>query len=389
MVVLPQPDIKWIMSQPSSILDADGPQTELLSGDHTFDVPVLSNRDHIRALVRDLTRNLGSLTADIAQEIDYAFKGTWGQDTEKWTEINPYESIMEIVTRTANRVFVGLPLCRDTVFSTRCQRMAQSVAGVGVFLRGMPDRLRPLLAMVLTLPIHWYMRKCKQSLYPLVRQRLDERERRLKDQGRDHYNEPNDLVQWLINLSASRQEKKDLTAERISIRVLADVFAAIHTSTITGTFTLYDLAASPTDKNYMDTLRQECQRILADDNGMWTKDGLARMYGIDSALRESQRVNGLSTGGLTRRVVARDGVELPDGTHAPYGTLLTVGVWSIAHDVDFYDDPQVFNPLRFSKKREDLMKQENIDPDEVLKQKNMSMVSVSDRHLAFGLGKHA
>ena len=111
MVVLPQPQIKWLMSQPSNILDADGPQRELLSSDHTMDVPILESRDHIHALVRDLTRNLGSLTADIAEELDDAFKRTWGEDTEKWTEISPYETIMEIVAQTANRVFVGLPLC--------------------------------------------------------------------------------------------------------------------------------------------------------------------------------------------------------------------------------------------------------------------------------------
>ncbi|KAL9627604.1 MAG: hypothetical protein Q9164_007555, partial [Protoblastenia rupestris] len=122
----------------------------------------------------------------------------------------------------------------------------------------------------------------------------------------------NDLTQWLINISASRNDKNDLTEDRISTRILADVFAAIHTSTMTGTSTLYDLAASPPSKQYLETLRLECQNILASDNNTWTKDGLAKMYGIDSTIRESQRMNGLSTGGLTRRVVARNGVDLPD-----------------------------------------------------------------------------
>jgi cytochrome P450 len=183
----------------------------------------------------------------------------------------------------------------------------------------------------------------------------------------------------------------------MAIRLLTIIFTAIHTSTLTGSGTLLDLAASAPEKKYLEGLREECSKILAESDGVWTKDGLARMYRVDSAIRESQRINGLSTVGVTRRVAVPDGIQLPNGSYAARGTLLTVGAWSVQNDNDLYDDPSVYDPLRYSTLREELIEheearsavQEKMEASDVLKHKNLSMIATSDRHLVFGYGKHA
>ena len=84
-------------------------------------------------------------------------------------------------------------------------------------------------------------------------------------------------------------------------------FAAIHTSTIvcprlppslpanisttarkTFTHALYHLAANP---EYAEPLREEIERVVAEDG--WTKASTARMWRLDSFLKESQRMNGV------------------------------------------------------------------------------------------------
>jgi hypothetical protein len=114
MVVLPHTDAAWLNDQPESVLDATGPQADLLSSNYTLEIPVLINHDHLKVIRRDLTRNLGSLTGEITDEIEAAFKDAWGEDTENWKIVSPYDSTMDIVARTANRIFVGAPLCKRT-----------------------------------------------------------------------------------------------------------------------------------------------------------------------------------------------------------------------------------------------------------------------------------
>jgi hypothetical protein len=56
---------------------------------------------------------------------------------------------------------------------------------------------------------------------------------------------------------------------------------------------LYRLLANP---EYIEPLREEVNAVIKKEG--WTKDGIDRMYKIDSFLRETQRLDGLSTGPL-------------------------------------------------------------------------------------------
>ena len=62
------------------------------------------------------------------------------------------------------------------------------------------------------------------------------------------------------------------------------------------THALYDLASMP---EYIAPLREEVEAIIATDG--WTKNALAKMWKVDSFLKESHRVNGivLSTSAVT------------------------------------------------------------------------------------------
>lgn len=55
---------------------------------------------------------------------------------------------------------------------------------------------------------------------------------------------------------------------------------------------LYDLSAH---QELHTPLKEEIRSILAEDGG-WTKQGLTKMKKVDSVLRESQRLHGVTSG---------------------------------------------------------------------------------------------
>ena len=56
---------------------------------------------------------------------------------------------------------------------------------------------------------------------------------------------------------------------------------------------LYRLLAHP---EYIEPLRQEVDAVISEEG--WTKDGIDKMHKIDSFLRETQRLGGITVGSL-------------------------------------------------------------------------------------------
>ena len=113
-VVLPPSTANWIINQPDSILNHDEPHYDSLQVDHAFpSVYAIKNATHNHTVTVDLTRQLGSLTGAMADEIETTLAELWGNDTSRWKEVCAWDDITQIVARTTNRTFVGLPLCQS------------------------------------------------------------------------------------------------------------------------------------------------------------------------------------------------------------------------------------------------------------------------------------
>lgn len=156
----------------------------------------------------------------------------------------------------------------------------------------------------------------------------------------------------------------------------------------TVTVALYILAANP---DYSVALREEIEAVVSDEG--WSKDALGNMHKLDSFLKESQRfypiISGTHYSSCTgasilimflvgmRRVALKD-FTFSDGTFIPKGTHLAAAFLPPQHDPDSYNDPDVFNPWRFSDARE----RENDSVRHVL-------TSPNSDYLIFGIGRHA
>lgn len=73
------------------------------------------------------------------------------------------------------------------------------------------------------------------------------------------------------------------------------IFAAIHTTSLTATNALMDLAAR---QEYVVPLRQEIEENIAIHG--WTREAMAGMHKLDSFMKESARLGGFSACTLLR-----------------------------------------------------------------------------------------
>ena len=115
IILLPADSVNWIINQPDSMLCSIDVLKAQLQAQHTFSLPhIVDNTTHHETIKGDLTRQLASLTVPIIDEITESFNESWGTDTVNWKEVCVFETLMRIIARTSNRVFVGAPMCKHT-----------------------------------------------------------------------------------------------------------------------------------------------------------------------------------------------------------------------------------------------------------------------------------
>ncbi len=270
---------------------------------------------------------------------------------------------------------------------------AQTVVPAASILRQLPSLLRPVVAQVVTLPGRYYIKKTSQYLAPEIRYRLAEIERHATDpEKKAPEKEPNDFLQWQIRYAQEKLPASELSPHIIAGRLLALNFAAIHTSTFSITNAIFDIISTDPSQDHVGQLRAEAEAIIAEDNGVWTKRGLSKMYKIDSAIRESLRVRSFLSAGLVRKVINKDGVTTRDGVHCPYGSSVGIAARGIHNDESIYTNADQFQPFRYVDARDAIIANEEtgkFGTEEMIKKANYSLVSTSAEYQPFGHGRHA
>ena len=153
---------------------------------------------------------------------------------------------------------------------------------------------------------------------------------------------------------------------------------------------MYRLLAHP---EYIEPLHQEVDAVIREEG--WTKAGIDMMHKIDSFLRETQRVDGISIRSLyslprVKNADVRHASPVPltrlalrpftfsNGVTIPTGTLVSIPGSAAHRDEANYHDPDTFDGFRFVKLRES----EGDTPTS-----RYQTVSPSSENLTFGLGR--
>ncbi|KAB8236940.1 cytochrome P450 [Aspergillus alliaceus] len=377
-VILPPEHVRWLISQPEEILshgkagdDADA----LRYIWPLFDASALHSFSKV--LQNNLTRNIVQTEMVALDEVEHVMQELVGQ-TKTCKEINMVLLFEKIMYRITQRVYVGLPLCRDTTYMALVKGYARSLGTAMVFAAQLtPWPLRQVTALLTGLPVYYYVLRVRAYLTPLYRRQMERL--KAKQGATDNLleGEPANLITWMSNAVLSGIGPKDVSAN--GMVTWLGIMALLPTDNlwVTCTNTLLDLLTSDPEHAYYGTIRDEAKRVFASskESGVPISHGL---HHLDSALRESLRLNSLAPRALHRQVVRREGVVLPDGQKVPLGTWLCVLSGNLHRDNDFYDDGQSYKPFRFVSKLA-----------EGSSDKAPSLPLTNEKYLTFGYGRHA
>ncbi|KAJ7269724.1 cytochrome P450 [Mycena rebaudengoi] len=354
---------------PDNVLSFHGGVEERIQTPFTMGRSIQKNSYHQATIRTSLTRNLHRCFPDVRDEIVCAFDDVLSLQGTEWKTVPVLQVTMAVVARVSNRLFVGLPLCRDPPYLRNSVQYTLDVMRSAQRIALFPKLLRPIVGPLIANRKE-SMRVAMKFLGPLVEERI-QKENQL---GPNWPGKPNDLISWLLD----HAEGEDRATTEIVQRILVTNMAAIHTSSMAFTHAIFDLTRYP---SHIAPMREEAERIIKQQG--WSKAALNSMVLIDSFIRESQRMNGNGPVAMSRKVVDPNGFRFSDGTVIPYGSYVMVASRPAHYDALNYDDPAVFDGFRFAKMREERDHESSTD---IFKR---HMVSTGTDHLVFGHGKHA
>ncbi|KAF2125560.1 cytochrome P450 [Dothidotthia symphoricarpi CBS 119687] len=389
-VVIPRSQMGWMLEQPDSVLSTSGAHYELLQGEYAFVKPIiLQDPYHEHVVHKNLVRNLNAIVPELEDEVIQNVNELFGMDTSEFKKMDVMESFMRLVPKITNRMVVGQPLCREKGLLDAVLSFTMDVIRTQLVLFLVPKTLHWVIGNLLGLASKYHYWKSSKFTLPLIKQRLQDIEK--KNKGHPDYESwkaPNDFVTWSIQTALTEGRTDEADPRRIAMRMLPINFASIHTTSLTAFETMNHILAA--DPSVLEALRVEAQRILQEEGG-WTKQGLARMHRMDSAIRESQRASPIALTFVQRRVSLKNGITTPEGYVLPYGTILSCPWTPVAFDDTIHEDPLKYDAFRYSRPKEayDAMNADEKGKVDTLKLKQSGLVTTGDRHLPFGHGRHA
>ncbi|KAH6707961.1 cytochrome P450 [Leptodontidium sp. MPI-SDFR-AT-0119] len=272
----------------------------------------------------ELTMNINTTLVILQDEIRYAVEEGIGNCPD-WTSVKIFEKLLRIVALASGRIFVGRPLSRDeewiklTVnYTVDCSNAVKDVGKIKPWLRPILVPLTPSIRTAMQ-----YRQKVAQKLKPQLKEMIEASKNIQKEDDDDRHDfvpsDQHSMATWSIGHYPPGENP---TAETVADTILAGSFAAIHTTTMTLTNILYDLAAHPECQK---VLREEIQRISAEEpSGKLRKKMMPKLRKLDSFIKESQRIHPLGGAMLMRLVTAPKGIKLSSGDYLPHNSVIAV-----------------------------------------------------------------
>ncbi|KAF8463174.1 cytochrome P450 [Russula ochroleuca] len=358
--------IEDVRKAPDDVLSMTEQSIEFLQPEYTLDLLNMDDSFQTDVIRSKLTRNIAVTFKEVREELIMAmddFIPTCDGEIAEWVKVVIQETIERVICRATNCIFVDVRDCRDYDYQTLNSTFAVNVVKFGMIISLFPKPLKPIVSrMISNLPSQI------QQEIGFIRPMVEERFAKMEEYGEDWDDKPNDMLMWLM----SEAKGVERSFEGVARRLLLVNFAAISATSLTFTQMLYRLLANP---KYVEPLRQEVDAVIREEG--WTKAGIDKMHKIDSFLRETQRLDGLTLLIVSR--IALRPFTFFNGVTVPAGTLVSIPANAIHTDERIHPNADEFDGFRFAKLRES-------------EGNNMTSrhqaVSTSSELLAFGLGKH-
>ncbi|KAF4546155.1 Cytochrome P450 [Lasiodiplodia theobromae] len=317
--------------------------------------------NHVTDAIRTkLTQSLGKITEGLSEETDFALKNLFPPSKE-WVVTKPFYPIaVDFVSQLSARVFLGDKLCRDPEWIRVSGDYTGAIFMSIQSLRKYPKFLQPIMYYLGLIPEIKALDKLEEKATEIIEKEVA----RQNALGPD--NVDSNSLKWFADVA----KQKKISEYNPVFAQLALTIAAIHTTSMSLTNVLFDLIAHP---DLIAELRQEIIAVIGTDG--WKKTSLGNLRLMDSALKESQRLNPPDAFSMRRR--ATEDIRLSSGVVIKKGAMVVVPP-RILRDAELYPDPDAYDGRRWYRLRQ--------EPGNEMK---FQFVQTSAEMHGFGHGEHA
>ncbi|KJA15634.1 hypothetical protein HYPSUDRAFT_148807, partial [Hypholoma sublateritium FD-334 SS-4] len=341
-------------------------QNDILALDHTIGaLPADEDNLHNKILQRMLASNFSENGTDLHDESVMGLKHIFPIEHDGWHSVVCYKSVLELITKVTNRFYVGDPLCRNQKYTDLVMDFVQGVPKAGMLINIFPYFLRPFVGPLIS-PLPRYEKIATEVIGDFLRSRI----KMFDEHGKDWELKPRDMITWLLEEAEPYQRD----ATHIAMRLLRVNFAGLMSTSFFLPQILFKLAIAP---EYVAPLREQIDAAV--DKHGWTKEGISRMYKLDSFIREVSRLKGFSALVLHRKVMSPDGFKFHDGLTIPQGTHIAAASCIVNLCADTFENPSTFDGMRFARAQE--------EADDVSMKQQLTSPALNN--LFYGVGKHA
>ncbi|KAG8807997.1 hypothetical protein FRC17_004185, partial [Serendipita sp. 399] len=144
------------------------------------------NLYHVHVIRHHLTRHLGVVFPDMYDEICHAYEDEF--KVEEWRELELFTAMLPIVARASNRIFVGLPLCRNKQWLSHMIDGASNCVSTATFINLFPKSLRPIVGRLIS-----RSKSRKRSVSVLARGIIEDHLKLAPEERPDSY------ISWLLS----------------------------------------------------------------------------------------------------------------------------------------------------------------------------------------------
>ncbi|KAK7524575.1 cytochrome P450 [Phyllosticta citriasiana] len=322
----------------------------------------------VETIRNDLTPNLGRIMPVLSTEVQNALRAGLPSSKE-WTPLNINEVLLRIVAIASGSTFVGTDFCHKEEWIHLSTQYTMDVIIAAEKLKILPAVLRSLAIELGWAPdlkrITEHRENAKQYLRSIIQKRGQ-----TMASGDGSCEKPDDCLQWMSKKAEQHMHGYDDDA--VAISQLSLSMDAIHSTTITTTQALLNLATHP---SVLTPLRNELTAAPA-----LSPPATQQPHQIDAILRLSPVLL------VIGKRVALQPIPLSNGTTLPAGTHIACPSGAVGTDPSMHADPLSFRLDRFLKTSSGTAP----PADAAASTTTRNALTASTKHsLHFGFGRHS
>lgn len=227
---------------------------------------------------------------------------------------------------------VGKSLFGSQMKEEELEKFAEAIAEIQSFV--VKKVVQPYL-------IPWYIISGQNRKYQNMRLEADQIVRNYVDKRRKEPGKESDILDLILK-KPYKDTGELMTDETVMVEILQLLVAGNETSTTAAAWTFYALAKHP---EHISKIRAEVLDIFGDDEIEYSQ--IAKLEYTLCVLDEAMRV--YPPFWMIDREALKD--DEFNGMKIPAGTTVIPYIYGVHHNPDVWDNPEVFDPLRFQKRK--------------------------------------